>query len=162
MLREMAPVIEGDLDGTDMRFGIVVAEFNDFITLKLLDGAKSTLLENGVLESDITVAKVPGSFEIPVVADSMASSGNHDAVICLGAVIKGETDHYEYVSQAAAEGISRVALDNQIPVMFGVLTTHNVEQALGRCGGRKGNEGESCAISAIKTVNVLNRINKTA
>ncbi len=95
-------------------------------------------------------------------ADSMASSGNHDAVICLGAVIKGETDHYEYVSQAAAEGISRVALDNQIPVMFGVLTTHNVEQALDRCGGRKGNEGESCAISAIKTVNVLNRINKTA
>ncbi len=94
-------------------------------------------------------------------ADGMASSGNHDAVICLGAVIKGETDHYEYVSQGAAEGISRVALDNQIPVMFGVLTTHNVEQALDRCGGRKGNEGESCAISAIKTVNVLNQINNT-
>ena len=154
-------MIEGDLDGTGMRFGIVVAEFNDFITLKLLDGAKSTLLENGVLESDITVAKVPGSFEVPVVADGMASSGNYDAVICLGAVIKGETDHYEYVSQGAAEGISRVALDNQIPVMFGVLTTHNVEQALDRCGGPKGNEGESCAISAIKTVNVLNQINNT-
>ncbi|SVB03171.1 uncharacterized protein METZ01_LOCUS156025 [marine metagenome] len=144
-----------------MRFGIVVAEFNDFITLKLLDGAKSTLLENGVLESDITIAKVPGSFEVPVVADGMASSGNYDAVICLGAVIKGETDHYEYVSQGAAEGISRVALDNQIPVMFGVLTTHNIEQALDRCGGPKGNEGESCAISAIKTVNVLNQINNT-
>ena len=155
-------MIEGDLDGTGMRFGIVVAEFNDFITLKLLDGAKSALLEHGVSESDIKVAKVPGSFEIPVVADAMASSGNHDAVICLGAVIKGETDHYEYVSQGAAEGISRVALDNQIPVMFGVLTTHNVEQALDRCGGRKGNEGESCAISAIKTVNVLNQINNTA
>ena len=155
-------MIEGDLDGTGMRFGIVVAEFNDFITLKLLDGAKSTLLENGVLESDITIAKVPGSFEVPVVADGMASSGNYDAVICLGAVIKGETDHYEYVSQGAAEGISRVALDNQIPVMFGVLTTHNIEQALDRCGGRKGNEGESCAISAIKTVNVLNQINNTA
>ena len=161
MPREMAPVIEGDLDGTGMRFGIIVAEFNDFITLKLLDGAKSTLLENGVLESDITIAKVPGSFEVPVVADGMASSGNYDAVICLGAVIKGETDHYEYVSQGAAEGISRVALDNQIPVMFGVLTTHNIEQALDRCGGRKGNEGESCAISAIKTVNVLNQINNT-
>jgi len=154
-------MIEGDLDGTGMRFGIVVAEFNDFITLKLLDGAKSTLLENGVLESDITIAKVPGSFEVPVVADGMASSGNYDAVICLGAVIKGETDHYEYVSQGAAEGISRVALDNQIPVMFGVLTTHNIEQALDRCGGRKGNEGESCAISAIKTVNVLNKLNNT-
>ena len=154
-------MIEGDLDGTGMRFGIVVAEFNDFITLKLLDGAKSTLLENGVLESDITIAKVPGSFEVPVVADGMASSGNYDAVICLGAVIKGETDHYEYVSQGAAEGISRVALDNQIPVMFGVVTTHNVEQALDRCGGPKGNEGESCAISAIKTVNVLNQINNT-
>ena len=161
MPREMVPMIEGDLDGTGMRFGIVVAEFNDFITLKLLDGAKSTLLENGVLESDITIAKVPGSFEVPVVADGMASSGNYDAVICLGAVIKGETDHYEYVSQGAAEGISRVALDNQIPVMFGVLTTHNVEQALDRCGGPKGNEGESCAISAIKTVNVLNQINNT-
>ena len=161
MPRGIDPVIEGDLDGTGMRFGIVVAEFNDFITLKLLDGAKSTLLENGVLESDITVAKVPGSFEVPVVADGMASSGNYDAVICLGAVIKGETDHYEYVSQGAAEGISRVALDNQIPVMFGVLTTHDVEQALDRCGGRKGNEGESCAISAIKTVNVLNKLNNT-
>ena len=119
------------------------------------------MLENGVSESDITIAKVPGSFEIPLVADDMASSGNHDAVICLGAVIKGETDHYEYVSQGAAEGISRVALDNRIPVMFGVLTTHNVEQALDRCGGRKGNEGESCAISAIKTVNVLNKLNNT-
>ena len=161
MPREMAPVIEGDLNGTDMRFGIVVAEFNDFITLKLLDGAKSALLENGVSESDITIAKVPGSFEIPVVADGMASSGNHDAVICLGAVIKGETDHYEFVSQAAAEGISRVALDNQIPVLFGVLTTHNAKQALDRCGGRKGNEGENCAISAIKTVNVLKRIKNT-
>ena len=154
-------MIEGDLNGTGMRFGIVVAEFNDFITLKLLDGAKSALLKNGVSESDITIAKVPGSFEIPVVADDMASSGNHDAVICLGAVIKGETDHYEYVSQGAAEGISRVALDNRIPVIFGVLTTHNVEQALDRCGGRKGNEGESCAISAIKTVNVLNKLNNT-
>ena len=162
MPRGIDPVIEGDLDGTGMRFGIVVAEFNDFITLKLLDGAKSALLEHGVSESDITVAKVPGSFEIPVVADGMASSGNHDAVICLGAVIKGETDHYEYVSQGAAEGISRVALDNQIPVMFGVLTTHNVEQALDRCGGRKGNEGDSCATSAIRTVNVLNQINNTA
>ena len=154
-------MIEGDLNGTGMRFGIVVAEFNDFITLKLLDGAKSALLENGVSESDIAIAKVPGSFEIPLVADDMASSGNHDAVICLGAVIKGETDHYEYVSQGAVEGISRVALDNRIPVMFGVLTTHNVEQALDRCGGRKGNEGESCAISAIKTVNVLNKLNNT-
>ena len=161
MLREMAPVIEGDLNGTGMRFGIVVAEFNDFITLKLLDGAKSALLENGVSESDITIAKVPGSFEIPLVADDMASSGNHDAVICLGAVIKGETDHYEYVSQGAAEGISRVVLVKRFPVMFGVLTTHNVEQALDRCGGRKGNEGESCAISAIKTVNVLNKLNNT-
>ena len=161
MPRETIPVIEGALNGFGMRFGIVVAEFNDFITLKLLDGAKSALLKNGVLESDITVAKIPGSFEIPVVADGMASSGNYDAVICLGAVIKGETDHYEYVSQGAAEGISRVALDNQTPVMFGVLTTHNVEQALDRCGGRKGNEGEICAISAIKTVNVLNQINNT-
>ncbi len=151
-------MIDGDLNAEGMRFAIVVAKFNDFVTLKLLDGAKSALLENGVDQSDITVAMVPGSFEIPVVADHLASSGNYDAIICLGAVIKGETDHYEYVSKGAAEGIARVALDNQLPVMFGVLTTHDVEQALDRCGGRKGNEGESSAISAIKTINVLRHI----
>ena len=151
-------MIDGGLNAEGMRFAIVVAKFNDFVTLKLLDGAKSALLENGVDQSDITVAMVPGSFEIPVVANHLASSGNYDAIICLGAVIKGETDHYEYVSKGAAEGIARVALDNQLPVMFGVLTTHNVEQALDRCGGRKGNEGESSAISAIKTINVLRQI----
>ena len=151
-------MIDGGLNAEGMRFAIVVAKFNDFVTLKLLDGANSALLENGVDQSDITVAMVPGSFEIPVVADHLASSGNYDAIICLGAVIKGETDHYEYVSKGAAEGIARVALDNQLPVMFGVLTTHNVEQALDRCGGRKGNEGESSAISAIKTINVLRQI----
>jgi len=151
-------MIDGGLNAEGMRFAIVVAKFNDFVTLKLLDGAKSALLENGVDQSDITVAMVPGSFEIPVVADHLASSGNYDAIICLGAVIKGETDHYEYVSKGAAEGIARVALDNQLPVMFGVLTTHDVEQALDRCGGRKGNEGESSAISAIKTINVLRQI----
>jgi 6,7-dimethyl-8-ribityllumazine synthase len=154
----MGLMIDGDLNAEGMRFAIVVAKFNDFVTLKLLDGAKSALLENGVDQSDITVAMVPGSFEIPVVADHLASSGNYDAIICLGAVIKGETDHYEYVSKGAAEGIARVALDNQLPVMFGVLTTHDVEQALDRCGGRKGNEGESSAISAIKTINVLRHI----
>ena len=158
----MDPVIDGDLNAEGMRFGIVVAEFNDFVTLKLLEGAKSALLENGVDQNDITVAVVPGSFEIPVVADSLASSGNYDAIICLGAVIKGETDHYEYVSKGAAEGIARVALDNKIPVMFGVLTTHNVEQALDRCGGRKGNEGESNAISAIKTINLLKQISNNS
>ena len=151
-------MIDGGLNAEGMRFAIVVAKYNDFVTLKLLDGAKSALLENGVDQSDITVAMVPGSFEIPVVADHLASSGNYDAIICLGAVIKGETDHYEYVSKGAAEGIARVALDNQLPVMFGVLTTHDVEQALDRCGGRKGNEGESSAISAIKTINVLRQI----
>ena len=158
----MDPVIDGDLNAEGMRFGIVVAEFNDFVTLKLLEGAKSALLENGVDQNDITVAMVPGSFEIPVVADCLASSGNYDAIICLGAVIKGETDHYEYVSKGAAEGIARVALDNKIPVMFGVLTTHNVEQALDRCGGRKGNEGESNAISAIKTINLLKQISNNS
>ena len=155
-------MIDGDLNAEGMRFGIVVAKFNDFVTLKLLEGAKSALLENGVDQNDITVAVVPGSFEIPVVADRLASSGNYDAIICLGAVIKGETDHYEYVSKGAAEGIARVALDNQIPVMFGVLTTHNVEQALDRCGGRKGNEGESNAISAIKTINLLKQISNNS
>ena len=154
----MSKQLKSDADGSGLQIGIVVAEFNEFITFKLLDGAKSTLLENGVSNDDITVAFVPGSFEVPVVANKMASSGDYDAIICLGAVIKGETDHYEYVSEGAAHGIARIALDTGVPVMFGVLTTHNIEQAIDRCGGRKGNEGASCALAAIQTAKVLKQI----
>ena len=151
----MSKQLKSDKDGSGLRIGIVVAEFNEFITFKLLEGAENTLSENGVSDDDVTVAFVPGSFEVPVVTRKMASSGKYDAIICLGAVIQGETDHYEYVSEGAAHGIARIALDTGVPVMFGVLTTHNVEQAIDRCGGRKGNEGSSCALAAIQTVKVL-------
>tara|TARA_B100001245_G_C22715859_1_gene348090 strand:- start:78 stop:542 length:465 start_codon:yes stop_codon:yes gene_type:complete len=150
--------IEGSLDGSGLKIGIVAAKFNEFITTKLVEGAEEGLSENGVDVTDVTIAYVPGSFEIPVVASKMAHSGNYDAVICLGAVIKGDTDHYEYVAGEATRGIADVSLSSGIPVIFGVLTTHTMQHALERCGGRKGNAGHSCAVTAIETVNVLRAI----
>ena len=154
----MSNRIEGSLDGSGLKIGIVAAKFNEFITDKLVEGAEEALAENGVEGSDVTIAYVPGSFEIPVVASKMAHSGDYDAVICLGAVIKGDTDHYEYVAGEATRGIAEVALSCGIPVIFGILTTHNMQHALERAGGRKGNTGHSCAITAIETVNVLRAI----
>jgi len=150
--------IEGSLDGSGLKIGIVAAKFNEFITTKLVEGAEEGLSENGVDVTDVTIAYVPGSFEIPVVASKMAHSGNYDAVICLGAVIKGDTDHYEYVAGEATRGIADVSLSSGIPVIFGVLTTHTMQHALERCGGRKGNAGHSCAVTAIETVNILRAI----
>ena len=154
----MSNRIEGSLDGSGLKIGIVAAKFNEFITDKLVEGAEEALSENGVEGSDVTIAYVPGSFEIPVVASKMAHSWDYDAVICLGAVIKGDTDHYEYVAGEATRGIAEVALSCGIPVIFGILTTHNMQHALERAGGRKGNTGHSCAITAIETVNVLRAI----
>lgn len=154
----MSNRIEGSLDGSGLKIGIVAAKFNEFITDKLVEGAEEALSENGVEGSDVTIAYVPGSFEIPVVASKMAHSGDYDAVICLGAVIKGDTDHYEYVAGEATRGIAEVALSCGIPVIFGILTTHNMQHALERAGGRKGNTGHSCAITAIETANVLRAI----
>ena len=154
----MSNRIEGSLDGSGLKIGIVAAKFNEFITDKLVEGAEEALSENGVEGSDVTIAYVPGSFEIPVGASKMAHSGDYDAVICLGAVIKGDTDHYEYVAGEATRGIAEVALSCGIPVIFGILTTHNMQHALERAGGRKGNTGHSCAITAIETVNVLRAI----
>ena len=154
----MSNRIEGSLDGSGLKIGIVAAKFNEFITDKLVEGAEEALSENGVEGSDVTIAYVPGSFEIPVVASKMAHSGDYDAVVCLGAVIKGDTDHYEYMAGQANSGISDVALSCGIPVIFGILTTHNMQHALERAGGRKGNTGHSCAITAIETVNVLRAI----
>ncbi len=154
----MSNHIEGSLDGSGLKIGIVAAKFNEFITTKLVEGAEEGLSENGVDVTDVTIAYVPGSFEIPVVASKMAHSGNYDAVICLGAVIKGDTDHYEYVAGEATRGIADVSLSSGIPVIFGVLTTHTMQHALERCGGRKGNAGHSCAVTAIETVNVLRAI----
>ena len=154
----MSNHIEGSLDGSGLKIGIVAAKFNEFITTKLVEGAEEGLSENGVDVTDVTIAYVPGSFEIPVVASKMAHSGNYDAVICLGAVIKGDTDHYEYVAGEATRGIADVSLSSVIPVIFGGLTTHTMQHALERCGGRKGNAGHSCAVTAIETVNVLRAI----
>jgi len=148
------PVLEGALDGQGLRVCIVVARWNEFVTRRLLEGAESCLGERGVAKGDVTVAWVPGAFEVPTAANWAARSGNFEAVICLGAVIRGETAHFEYVAGGATEGIARIALETGIPVIFGVLTVDNVEQALSRCGGKDGHKGEEAAQAAIEMANL--------
>ncbi len=151
----MTQEVRGDLRGEGLRVGVVVARFNDFITSRLLDGAKAALSSHGVRDEDITIASVPGSFEIPLTAKKLAGSGRYDAVICLGAVIKGETDHYEHVAGEAAKGISAVALATGVPTIFAVLTTDTLEQAINRAGGKQGNSGYSAGVAAIEMANLL-------
>ncbi|HAC17655.1 MAG TPA: 6,7-dimethyl-8-ribityllumazine synthase, partial [Dehalococcoidia bacterium] len=134
---------------------IVVARFNESITSRLLQGAKSALVEHGTRAEDVTVAWVPGSFEIPLIAKKMAQSGRYDAVVGLGAVIRGETDHYQYVAGEAAKGIANASVMTGKPVVFGVLTTDTVEQAINRAGGKQGNSGYSAAVAAIEMANLL-------
>lgn len=148
------PDLEGSTDGKGMRVCVVVARWNEFVTRKLLDGAVSTLHERGVAESDVVVAWVPGAFEVPTAAKWAASSGKFDAVICLGAVIRGETAHFEYVAGGAAEGIAAVSRETGVPVMFGVLTVESVEQALARAGGKDGHKGSESALAAIEMANL--------
>jgi 6,7-dimethyl-8-ribityllumazine synthase len=138
-----------------MKVGIVVARFNEFITNKLLSGAMDGLLRHEMKEEDIDVAWVPGAFEIPLVAQRMAKSGKYDAVICLGAVIRGSTSHYDYVCNEVSKGIANVSLASDIPVLFGVVTTENIEQAIERAGTKAGNKGYDCALSAIEMVNLM-------
>ena len=147
--------LHGNLDGKGLKIAIVVATFNDFITSRLLAGAKSALAAHGVADKDVTVASVPGSFEIPLVAQTMAGSGHYNAVICLGAVIRGETDHYEHVASQAAKGISNASTSTGIPVIFGVLTTDTLEQAMNRAGGKSGNNGYQAGIAAVEMSNLL-------
>ncbi len=148
-------VYEGKLVSDKIRVGIVAARFNEFITSKLLSGALDTLRRHDVAEDDIAVAWVPGAFEIPLAASKMASSGRYDAVICLGAVIRGNTSHYDYVCSEVSKGIAQVSLSAGIPVMFGVLTTENIEQAIERAGTKVGNKGSDCAAGAIEMVNLM-------
>ncbi|MCT8554787.1 6,7-dimethyl-8-ribityllumazine synthase [Glaesserella parasuis] len=148
-------IITGNLVATELKFGIVCARFNDFINDKLLSGAIDTLVRHGASESDIDTAWVPGAFEIPLVAKKMAESGKYDAVICLGTVIRGSTTHYDYVCNEAAKGIGAVSVQTGVPVIFGVLTTENIEQAIERAGTKAGNKGSECALGAIEIVNVL-------
>lgn len=146
--------LEGSLDGAGLRVCVVVARWNSFVTTKLLEGAVSGLRERGVDGEEVTVAWVPGAFEIPTAAKWAACSGNFDAVICLGAVIRGETAHFEYVAGGATEGISAVSLTTGVPVIFGVLTVDSVEQAMDRAGGKEGHKGDESAQAAIEMANL--------
>jgi 6,7-dimethyl-8-ribityllumazine synthase len=150
-----------EMEGRGLRVAVVVARFNEFVTRRLLEGAVETLGRNGVREEDISVAWVPGSFELPVVAKTFGQTGQYDAVICLGAVIRGETDHYEMVASQAAAGISAAGRETGVPTIFGVLTTDNMEQAINRAGGKSGNLGSNAAAAAIETARLLQAI-KTA
>ena len=155
-------VIEGNLDGTGLRIGIVAGRFNDLITSRLLEGARDGLVRHGVDEDDITVVMVPGAFEIPVAARRCAQSGAFDAVITLGAVIKGSTDHYEHVAGQAAAGIARVAAETGVPVIFEVLMTESIDQAIERAGTKAGNKGFDAAMAAIETARVLAALDQLA
>lgn len=148
-------VYEGKLVSKKIKVGIVAARFNEFITSKLLSGALDTLKRHDVGEDDIDIAWVPGAFEIPLAASKMAKCGRYDAVICLGAVIRGSTTHYDYVCNEVSKGIAHVSLNTGVPVMFGVLTTENIEQAIERAGTKAGNKGSDCAEGAIEMVNLL-------
>ncbi len=149
---------EGNFIAKNVRIGIVVARFNEFITSKLLGGALDTLKRHDVDEDSIDVAWVPGAFEIPLIASKMAKSGKYDAVICLGAVIRGSTSHYDLVCNEAAKGIAQASMQTGIPVMFGVITTENIEQAIERAGSKAGNKGSECAEGAIEMINLIREI----
>lgn len=148
-------VLEGNYVGKGMKVGIVAARFNEFITSKLVSGALDGLKRHEVQEEDIELAWVPGAFEIPLVAKKMADSKKYDAVICLGAVIRGATSHYDYVCNEVSKGIASTGLSSGIPVLFGVVTTENIEQAIERAGTKAGNKGYDCALSAIEMVNLI-------
>lgn len=151
---------EGKLVSENIRVGVVCARFNDFIVSRLLAGCEDTLLRHGVREEDIAVAWVPGAFEIPLIASKMAKSGKYDAVIALGAVIRGSTSHYDYVCNEVSKGVAQVALNSDIPVMFGVLTTDTIEQAVERAGTKAGNKGSECAQGAIEMVNLIRELER--
>lgn len=153
-------VFEGKVVSENIKIGIVAARFNEFITSKLLGGALDGLKRHNVNENDIDVAWVPGAFEIPLIAKKMANSGKYDAVICLGAVIRGSTSHYDYVCNEVSKGIATVSMNSNIPVMFGVVTTENIEQAIERAGTKAGNKGYDCALGAIEMVNLIREMDK--
>lgn len=154
----MPKTIQGDLTAKGLRFGIVAARFNDFITSRLLDGAIDALLRHGATDSDIEVLKVPGSYEIPLAAKMLAKSKKFNAIICLGAVIRGATPHFEYVSAEVSKGVASVSMETGLPVIFGVLTTDTIEQAIERAGTKSGNKGWDAALSAIEMANVMKQM----
>lgn len=151
----MPKFYEGKLQAEGKKFGIVIARFNSFIAERLLEGALDTLLRSGVKDKEIEVARVPGAFEIPLVAQKMVKSGRYDAVICLGAVIRGSTPHFDFVANEATKGIAQASMESGVPIIFGVLTTDSIEQAIERAGSKAGNKGSECAATAIEMVNLL-------
>ena len=153
-----AKVISGDMIAKGKKFGIVVSRFNEFVSSKLLEGACDTLLKHEVREADISVVWVPGSFEIPVLAKRMAESGKYDALICLGAIIRGETPHFDFIAQEAAKGVAKVAMESSVPCVFGIITTDNLEQALDRAGLKSGNKGRDAARASIELANLYSKV----
>ena len=151
----MANIIEGKLQADGKKFGIVVSRFNNFISDRLLEGALDALIRSGAAEDDIDIVKVPGAFEIPLLSQKMAEKGKYDAVICLGAVIRGATPHFDYVSSEATKGIANVSLQHGIPVILGILTTDTIEQAIERAGTKAGNKGWESAIAAVEMANLI-------
>ncbi|GGB66195.1 6,7-dimethyl-8-ribityllumazine synthase [Fictibacillus barbaricus] len=154
----MAKLFEGHLVGTGLKVGIVAGRFNDFISDKLVSGAQDAFKRHGVSEDDVDIAWVPGAFEIPLIAKKMADSGNYDAVITLGAVIRGSTPHFDYVCNEAAKGVAQAAMTTGVPVIFGVLTVDSIEQAIERAGTKAGNKGWEAAVSAIEMANLTRQL----
>lgn len=154
----MVKTVEGQLIAKGKKFGIVVSRFNDFISKRLLEGAVDTLIRHGAKDNEIDAVWTPGAFEIPTVANRLAKSKKYDAVICLGAVIKGSTPHFEYVASEAAKGIAKISLDTGVPVIFGIITAETLEQAIERAGTKDGNKGRDAALSAIEMANLLENI----
>ena len=150
--------IKGKLDASGQKVGIVVSRFNHFLTDKLLEGARDCLERHGAAESDITVYHVPGAFEIPHTAAKLVKSSNFDAIVCLGVIIRGDTPHFDYVAGESASGIAKLSLESDIPVMYGVVTAENLEQAIERCGGKAGNKGWDAALAAIEMIDLDNQI----
>jgi 6,7-dimethyl-8-ribityllumazine synthase len=151
-------VFEGKLSGTGLKFGLVVGRFNELISIRLFEGAMDCLRRHDVAEGDVDVAWVPGAFEIPLVAGKLAAAGKYDAVICLGAVIRGGTPHFDYIAGETAKGIAKVSLDTGVPVVFGVLTTDTIEQAIERAGTKAGNKGWAAATTALEMANLLKQL----
>ncbi len=154
----MPKIIQGSMIGTGKKFALVASRFNEFITSKLIDGAVDTLVRHGVQDAAIDVVWVPGAFEIPAVAKRIAARKKHDAVICLGCVIRGATPHFDYIAAEASKGIASVGMQSEIPVVFGVLTTENIEQAIERAGTKAGNKGSDAAMAAIELLNLYEQI----
>ncbi|MFL8669829.1 6,7-dimethyl-8-ribityllumazine synthase [Clostridioides difficile] len=152
-------IYEGKLIGKDLKIGIINSRFNEFITSKLLSGAEDCLLRHDVSSENIEIVWVPGAFEIPLVAQKMAKSGKYDAIICLGCVIRGATSHYDYVCSEVSKGIAKASLDSELPVIFGIVTTENIEQAIERAGTKAGNKGYDCAMNALEMANLFKSLN---